>query len=403
MLPNYVMFKNNSKKAFDMKSKKPLLLVIVSTLLAIATHAYLYSNHLQLKSGSRESTPICHISSKFSCDAAVASQFSELFGVPLALWGVLANFGLLVLVGMYLLGDRDNKRGLTSIYIASVGLAAVSIIMAMISVLFLQSYCPFCILAYIFSFLTLAGAHWYVGGFKNLRFDPGVITQFAIIGVPLLIMGFALHYKAKGDAGDMEPIIRAAVGKWQSGPKLELLVPFEPIVVGAPKEKAKMTIVEFADFRCSHCRDAAPILKAFIQAHPDTRLEFQVYPLDAQCNPQMQQGDGAGCLLAASVFCAQKLASTGVAVQDYVFLNQRSLFTPAAIKEKWADVAKVAGVAPDQLLACTETPEMKKLITDQAKLGNQVGIQGTPTIFVNGKKLEYGHNLDVLQRVYQTL
>jgi hypothetical protein len=37
-------------------------------------------------------------------------------------------------------------------------------------------------------------------------------------------MGFALHYKAKGDT-DMEPIIRAAVAKWQATPKTPLPAP----------------------------------------------------------------------------------------------------------------------------------------------------------------------------------
>ncbi|MFX8778144.1 DsbA family protein, partial [Acinetobacter baumannii] len=76
--------------------------------------------------------------------------------------------------------------------------------------------------------------------------------------------------------------------------------------------KATVTIVEFADFLCPHCKSAATSLDAFINNNPNAKLVFKTFPLDGKCNKGMQhQGDGVRCQLAAAPVCADQMNQSG--------------------------------------------------------------------------------------------
>jgi protein-disulfide isomerase len=50
-----------------------------------------------------------------------------------------------------------------------------------------------------------------------------------------------------------------------------------------------------------------------------------------------------------------------------------------------------------------DSAETHDLIKAQASLGIAARVEGTPTIYVNGKKLPRGQLIPVLERVYQSL
>ncbi|MES2856464.1 MAG: thioredoxin domain-containing protein [Bdellovibrionota bacterium] len=169
--------------------------------------------------------------------------------------------------------------------------------------------------------------------------------------------------------------------------------------MGASKENAKLTLVEFADFRCIHCKHAAPTIKAFLNAHPDVRLEFQTWALDGECNSKISSANGASCLLGRSVWCAEKQNQKGWAAHEYIF-EQEMYPALESVKQALPAIAKAAGMTAEAMLACTDSEEAKAAVRAQADLGGTLNIQGTPAIFANGRLLPGGQVLQVLREAH---
>jgi protein-disulfide isomerase/uncharacterized membrane protein len=404
---NIMIGTQNLKPSTQLKSSRtPFLIAMVACVLAMAVHGYLFNHHIQLKFGHGAASGICQINSTFNCDAAVASSYSELFGVPIALWGLLANFGILVLLLLHFFSGSSEtsaaRRG--ALVQISVGIFLVSIAMGAITALYLQSLCPFCIASYLLSFVLLICVWIGVGRedinpIASLRPTLSSLKMILLTGVPLLFLGFLINFQAKGSSKDIDSMVESVLAQWASAPSTPIET-LRPLILGAEASAARMKIVEFADFRCSHCRDASPGLKAFVKSRPDVRLEFQVFALDGACNSRITRSDGGGCLLAKAAFCADKIKQKGWEVHDYIFANQKIFMSVDSIKQNWKDLASVATMTETDITACTESEESRKHVEAMSSLGGTVGVEGTPAVFVNGRKLEGGTLIPVLQAAY---
>ena len=165
--------------------------------------------------------------------------------------------------------------------------------------------------------------------------------------------------------------------------------------MGASADKATMTIVEFADFRCGHCANAAKPLKTFAKANPDVRFEFQAFPLDGACNEAIPQANGTSCALAYMAHCANEQGK-GFEASDWIFERQRSWLSKTVVEEKVDDMVADLGIDKDSLMECYKSDETHEAIKAQAELGKKVGVLGTPTIYVNNRKLPGGQMIPVL-------
>ena len=76
---------------------------------------------------------------------------------------------------------------------------------------------------------------------------------------------------------------------------------------------AKATLVEFADFKCPHCKVASQTLDRFTTNNPQVHFIYKPFPLDGTCNTssQIPKGDGSRCTLAAWTLCSEKLFKKG--------------------------------------------------------------------------------------------
>ena len=282
-----------------------------------------------------------------------------------------------------------------------------------ISAFALGTFCPFCMAAYVLSFITLASLWVGLAG-DRIPVATSALNQngpragdfvpLFVAGVVVLIGGFITNDKiAKSyNSEDMGRFARDQVQEWTHNPprKIETL---DSLVAGPDRDKARMTIVEFADFRCGHCRHAAPVLKAFVSSHRDVRLEFQAWPLDGECNTSIPTVNGASCLLAGAVYCAQKIKNRGWDAHEYVYEHQELYSSVEAVKANLADLASSIGVTPQEMETCTSSQDTKAMIAKQAAVGSALNLRGTPTVFVNGKELPAGQSMVVLTEAYRQL
>ncbi len=154
-----------------------------------------------------------------------------------------------------------------------------------------------------------------------------------------------------------------------------------------------LEIVEFADFQCPHCKEAQANMDKLAVDYPQARFVFENFPLariHAQAVTAAQYavcvtklgGSSAFFTFAAAVFDGQE----GLSTADGATLTLNSGVTKAGL-----DPAKVA--------ACVALPATGKTVEDSTKLAEDLDINQTPTLMVNGRQVPANAPYDTLKQI----
>jgi protein-disulfide isomerase/uncharacterized membrane protein len=388
-----------------------LKIALLSACLSVGLHFYLTSHFYALNFGFAEGESICNVSDKFNCDTVTASAYSSVFGTPVAIWGASANLILAILILGWMLNFSTQPTRLQRYtkWLAAI-IASTSLIMGSISTFVIGSYCLFCIATYLLSFISFGliyssqenNEERCTDSFKALFKDSKVYLA-VFITVPILAMFLHKTYVMKFGATELNRTILGSVSDWVGSPKVDLKS-VAPAMSKGPAD-AKIVIDEFADFRCSHCKQAGHGLKAFFNSRPDIQMNFYLFPLDGTCNPAIPGGggDGLSCLLAKNVLCAEKTSKQGWGLHDHFFKIQYAINSNGTRDFVQAEIAKALtqlNIPSEDQKKCVESAETDTIVRAHAKLGSDSGVRGTPSIYVNGQKLNKGQLLPVLEAVY---
>jgi len=144
-----------------------------------------------------------------------------------------------------------------------------------------------------------------------------------------------------------------------------------------PKDSA-VTIVEFGDLQCPACKAAQPGIEALVAAEPSARFVFQNFPLEMH-NWAAKGADYAECVAQASNEAFWKfIAKTYDAQSDITAENA---------DEKLTALADASGVKGADIASCAKTPATKARVEASIVLGKSVGVNSTPTLFINGRSI----------------
>jgi protein-disulfide isomerase len=139
-----------------------------------------------------------------------------------------------------------------------------------------------------------------------------------------------------------------------------------------------LEFVEFADFQCPHCKDAQPEIARLLADYPAAHFVFEDFPLVQVHSEAFKAASYGVCVTGAGGNDAFfKYA-------DAVFANQDAL-TPAASDQTLKAAAAKAGQDPAKISACASTPATKAAVNAALQLGEAVGVNSTPMLFVNGR------------------
>jgi hypothetical protein len=161
----------------------------------------------------------------------------------------------------------------------------------------------------------------------------------------------------------------------------------QPRISSAPFETSGViTVLEFLDYQCHPCKYAnneyQPLFDAFAKEHPGS-LEVRVldFPLDSKCNPRIRgSAHPFACEAAAAVRLA-RAHGRGDAMAAWLFANQETL-SANSLRKAAKDVGGVDDFDGEYPRAIAE-------VKRDIDLGLAHGVNGTPTLFVNGVKLGY--------------
>jgi protein-disulfide isomerase len=141
---------------------------------------------------------------------------------------------------------------------------------------------------------------------------------------------------------------------------------------------AKVTLVEFSDFECPHCRVLRETLKQLEPQFPQLRVVFRNFPIE-HIHPWATTAALAGrCAYQSSNDAFWKL-------HDSIF-DQQDAITADNAYDKLTELAVAAGLEKDAFHTCLADPATKKAVDDDQALGIKLGITSTPTVFIDGRQ-----------------
>jgi protein-disulfide isomerase len=141
---------------------------------------------------------------------------------------------------------------------------------------------------------------------------------------------------------------------------------------------APVTVVDFSDLQCPHCKDAHPILEKLVTENKNVRLVFQNFPLPMH-DWAAKAAAYADCASRSSNDAFWKFISSVFAAQSDI--------TAANADEKLTALADSAGAKGADVAACAAKPETTSRVEKSVALGKALNVNSTPTIFINGRQV----------------
>jgi protein-disulfide isomerase len=149
--------------------------------------------------------------------------------------------------------------------------------------------------------------------------------------------------------------------------------------------KAPVTIVEFSDFQCPFCRRAVKPIEDLLAARPsEVRLVYRNFPLDFHQFSE-QAHEAALAAGAQGKFWP---------MHDLIFANQSQLQRADLLR--YAAQLKLDVSAFERAL---DSHQYAGEIAADRALGVEAGVDGTPTLFVNGKRISGARSLVELEQL----
>jgi serine/threonine-protein kinase len=148
---------------------------------------------------------------------------------------------------------------------------------------------------------------------------------------------------------------------------------------------APVTIVEFTDIMCGHCKQLELTLAELRRVLPEGRLSIEArnFPLDGECNAKVQKvwGDGIRCLAAKAQICLENTPSFW-AVKHELFDQQATLSKELILET----ATRQSGLSLQTLQACIADPKTQQKLDDDIAYASKFDISGTPLVLVNGRE-----------------
>lgn len=135
---------------------------------------------------------------------------------------------------------------------------------------------------------------------------------------------------------------------------------------------AKVTVIEFFDFRCGGCKAVAESYRKVMAENPDVRFVFKDWPI-------LDRGDSVASQYAARAAVAAHQQGKYLEVYDALMAE------PALDEAKVDAILAKSGVDMTKARAALISDEMTRHIANVHTSAASIGLRGTPTFFVNGK------------------
>jgi protein-disulfide isomerase/uncharacterized membrane protein len=379
--------------------KKWLIAALIAALLGLVNTGISISEFYKIQKEGLEESSFCSVNDVVNCDIVNASSYSELFGIPVAVWGFLFYLTAVLYSACIRFSKKERRTALSFIWAFSLFGVLWNVRMAYIAVGILHAVCLTCLSQYLIS-IFLAVAFTFAGRFSlHERFRPIFSKKVFAHAVTLLIIfgiGYVFALSASGD--ESRPTERD-IKELVSAHFRQSLYDIKPEdIADAPvwgNKDAKVMMIEFSDFECPFCRIAAFNVRPYLQEFRDKiKFVFLNYPLDNSCNQYMSHPmHPESCIAAEAAVCAQEKGKFWD-YHDLVFKNQRKLD-----RELLLDLGAQVGIEKGWLEACMDSPATMARIKSDIELAHHIYLNGTPSVFINRRVIRHWRVPEVLREI----
>ena len=143
---------------------------------------------------------------------------------------------------------------------------------------------------------------------------------------------------------------------------------------------APVKLVVFSDFECPYCKQFANILAAL---RPEERAQIEIVYRQFPLNIHVWASDAAQI----STCVALQNQNAFWKLHDFFFENQQALSKETILSKSLDYLRRSEVVDPTKLSACVAEKRFQPILQQDETLALDLGIRGTPTVFINGRAI----------------
>jgi len=215
-----------------------------------------------------------------------------------------------------------------------------------------------------------------------------VALSFAAIG---LMLGLILS-----DANLLEDTLNAGHGEEGSIAEPEFVSVSEDDDAFLGDEDAPVVIVEFSDYQCPYCSkfqsETLPLIKENYIDTGKVKLIYRDFPIPSHADAQF-------AAIAAECVAEQGGNEGYYEMHDMIFENMAAWSYVEGSEDILMGYATELGY---DISACVEDPAIAAEVDADYTAGRSYGVSGTPTFFINGKKLVGAYPYEVFEQLIES-
>lgn len=364
-----------------MFTKKQYIILSILLLIGLSVSAKLFHIDYMVNYSGEPYKSFCNVNETFNCDAVSASEYSHLFGVPIAFIGLLSNLFLIIFVPiskrLSKLKDHIKEIYLFIFFFYAVG----SISLAGISFFLINSFCFMCmafwgasIACFVYVLVITPKSDIIpINLIKNV-FKSIFAHKAVIFGLLFLYFGVMAGTRATLKSLSCPTEVNEQCQNYDNNENLAYF----------GTDQAKVSVTVYTDFQCPWCKRAHHhITELEKKFHNKVKFIRKDFPLDMACNPLVQRPfHNLACQSAYYAKCAGRQGKYWE-YHDEVYNNQKNLS-----EETLINIGKLLALDINELVNCVNSSSIQNSVLDDINEALYYGISGTPVFIVFGEVLE---------------
>ncbi len=373
------------------KNKRFLLTLL--TIFGLILTGELIHIYFKVNFSSEFNPSFCSVNNLVDCDGVAKTHYSLVFGIPLAIWGTFLYLVILFLTYVDKINEKLNTELLKvfknpTSYIATLGLISFccSMVLAFISIFTIHKICLLCFVTYFIDLVIALVAKengFFVSDIVNTAkdFADGVkkyLPLFLIVCFGgIWFLGYMQTSMVLSPALKKELENKEMMKSFEEFQKMEKnIYAIKGNTLGNPD--GNITVYLYSDFLCPFCKVTNTMIHKLAKEEKDIVVYHMNFPLDTECNPALRQTVHPGaCTLAKYALAAERQGAywdMSSAIYDNLPQNEEDIL-------KLADSIQIDR---KKLFTDAHSDDVKKDLEKQIQKAINFGINGTPTIVIDG-------------------